>query len=173
MMEIPPGNIDHFELKCRSLQEVKKIFFKWSNWSWCTKKIQISHLIKKVADECCERMKDSCEVWYIGSWFLQKFSCNLRLRFQKLKSVSISLWISSGHFHQIIHFWYYLFWSIWICTSIVKFVVSPKTQNLIFWKYSEYRFHARNSCIKTRSSMENPKTLKVWIGFVWRKYTNV
>jgi len=26
MMEIPPGNIDHFELKCRSLQEVKKYF---------------------------------------------------------------------------------------------------------------------------------------------------
>jgi len=26
MMEIPPGNIDHFELKCRSLKEVKNIF---------------------------------------------------------------------------------------------------------------------------------------------------
>jgi len=26
MMEISPGNIDHFELKCRSLQEVKKYF---------------------------------------------------------------------------------------------------------------------------------------------------
>jgi len=26
MMEIPPGNIDHFELKCRSLKEVKKYF---------------------------------------------------------------------------------------------------------------------------------------------------
>jgi len=26
MMEISPGNIDHFELKCRSLKEVKKYF---------------------------------------------------------------------------------------------------------------------------------------------------
>jgi len=26
MMEIPPGNIDHFELKCLSLKEVKNIF---------------------------------------------------------------------------------------------------------------------------------------------------
>ena len=26
MMEIPPGNIDHFELKCLSLKEVKKYF---------------------------------------------------------------------------------------------------------------------------------------------------
>ena len=25
-MEIPPGNIDHFELKCQSLKEVKKYF---------------------------------------------------------------------------------------------------------------------------------------------------
>jgi len=109
MMEIPPGNIDHFELKCRKLKRSKKIFFKWSNWSWCTKKIKMSHLIKKVADKCCERMNDFCEVWYIGSWFLQNFSRNLRLRFQKLTSVSISLWLSLGHFHQIIHFRYICF----------------------------------------------------------------
>jgi len=35
-----------------------------------------------------------------------EFSCNLRLRFLKLKSVSISLWFSLGHFHQIIQFRY-------------------------------------------------------------------
>ena len=88
------------------LTRSKKIFFKWSNWSWCTKKIKISHLIKKVADKCCEWMNDFCEWSMILAADFTEFSCNLRLRFLKLKSVSISLWFSLGHFHQIIHFRY-------------------------------------------------------------------
>jgi len=81
------------------LTRSKKIFFKWSNWSWCTKKMKISHLIKKVADKCCE--------WsMILAADFTEFSCNLWLRFLKLKSVSISLWFSLGHFHQIIQFRY-------------------------------------------------------------------
>ena len=112
---------------------------------------------------------DFCEVWYIGSWFLQNFSRNLRLRFQKLKSVSISLWLSLGHFHQIIHFRYIICFEAFEFAQVVSSLLALKLEIKIeyFGSILNNSFDVRNSCIKTRSSIENPKT---WIWKVWTRF---